>query len=159
MKPPVIALTALLVPLLAGPGCAHRRDPTASLPIEPCALALDQVSQAPHAKAAREGIRGYLRCEISQDRTLPDLEDRVAQALRKNPYPATGREDLRAWFFDTSLLKAMPGRPADMHPTIERLEDQALARLAMGDADMARAARARADRLRQLVKVLEEVAG
>lgn len=150
--------TALFLTALMAAACTHKGSTTAIQP-EPCASALTEISQAPHAKAAQETIRGYLRCEISQDRALPDLQDRVARELRRNPYPATNRQDLASWFFDTDLIKALPKRPGDMKPAIERLEDQALARLAMGDPDMARAARARADRLRQLVAVLEDVTG
>ncbi len=148
----IIAATLLLS------ACKHQ--PAVALPApEPCDQALEDIATAPHAKAAQESIRSYLRCEIAQDKIDPALEASVSRQLRRNPYPATGREDLHAWFFDTALIKSLPARPAEMKPAIQRLEDQALARLAMGDDDMARAARARADRLRQLLEVLEDVAG
>lgn len=151
--------TLALSALLLSTACAARRPTDTQSSGEPCAAALDPVTQAPHVKAAQDAIRSYLRCQVAQDRPQPELEQQVSQALRRNPYPAATREDLHAWFFDTSLLKAMPARPAELAQAIDRLEDQALARTAMGDPDLARAARARADRMRQLVRVLDELGG
>jgi len=71
--------------------------------------------------------------------------------------PATRRADIQGHFFNTNLVKEIPASTTAMSIAVELLEDQALARTAMGEVDLADAARERAARLRALARVIEEI--
>ena len=150
---PLFSSLALLTALT---GCFHKPAHAEYL-VEPCQAQLDAIQDATHDLAARKTVRTYLTCLVDADARVADVPGHVATMLKRNPYPATRRADIHGHFFNTDLMKTMPGSETEMSPAIEILEDQALARTAMGDLDMAQAARTRANRLETLVRVLEEV--
>lgn len=131
-------------------------------PIGPCDRHLEDVQHATFGDQAEVAVRLYLDCLISQDVRPPiDLEDRVSDRLRRNPYPATSRDrdDVLAHFFDKDGMKALPGSVPGMHAYVQLLEDQALAARAAGDEKLALAAETRATKVKKLLPVLEDIEG
>lgn len=148
-------VTFLLLSALTG--CFHK-PARAALPPEPCQAELDAVQDATWDDAARKAVRGYLTCVVDAEARVKDVPGHVEMALKRNPYPATRRADIHGHFFDRELMKELPGSPAALPLAVELLEDQALALTAMGELDLAQAARGRAARLTTLARVLEDVA-
>lgn len=151
-----------LVPLLLSLGCiAHAGIHHPSEPVTfPCEAEQARIQAATYPDAALAAVRGYLGCVTKLPSVPPGVPDTVRMELASNPYPdATGRVDVWAWFFDTEALKPIPNSPAAMRTTVLRLRDEALARRAMGQDDIAQAAEARAQRFQQLLDLLEELDG
>jgi len=124
----------------------------------PCTAELDAIGAATHAEEGKDDVRSYLECVRDEGAADPNLPAMVQAELDANPYPAVWREgDIGAWFFDLATVKKAPESSAQLETAIARLDDQALARAAMGDIDVARAATARADKLRTLRKVIEAI--
>lgn len=150
----------LLLSVLALTGCAHKNVEVAA-PLSfsvPCEVELQEIRYATHTQAAKEAVRGYLGCQIgSSERPPTNLERLVENQLGLNPYPAASRDDVHAHFFDTALLKRIPEDTGELAEAVRLLEDQALARRAMGDEQVADAAHARARKLRALGTVLDDI--
>jgi len=151
------------------PGCALSRaasepyEPAGQVEYdEPCISALYQIEVATHGEQAEGATRAYLRCLVDSGNLPPvDLQMRVADQLSRNPYPAVARDRdaVLARFFDRQQVKAMPGNLREMTTYVGTLEDQALSARAQGDEKLASAAETRADRVRSLMQVLEQVQG
>lgn len=125
-----------------------------------CDDARTGIRQATYSEAVKAAVRDYLTCVVSFEPAPPDLPQRVRAELDRNPYPAaTSREDVHGWFFDLDKARPVPGTTLEMQQSIRVLEDQALARTAMGQIDVAQAAQGRAAKLRRLGKVLEHLEG
>lgn len=156
---PRLLLLALPFTFTLTSGCFFKRA-EASLPetaIEPCAEPLREIREATYADAARDRVRDYLRCLVSADAVPDQVPVRVEHALERNPYDATHRQDVAGHFFDLEQLEELPAAPRALPVAVELLRDQALARSAMGEHDVAEAARARAARLERLDEVLRDV--
>jgi len=161
----LVALAAITVM----PGCALSRassesyEPAGRVEYEePCVGALYQIEVATHGEQAEGATRAYLRCLVDSG-TLPpvDLQMRVDDQLSRNPYPAVSRDRaaVLSRFFDRQQVKAMPGNLREMTAYVGTLEDQALSARAQGDEKLAEAAETRANRVRSLMQVLEQVQG
>jgi len=156
----------IAIPLLALTGCFSLRGPgpevaAADYHGEPCLAELEAIRHATFGEQARVALRYYMSCLVESGQPPVDLEARVADALRRNPYPALGRERdaVLAGFFDRKRVKSLPGNLREMQDYIQLLEDQALAARAVGDVKLAEAAEARAAKVRGLFSVLEDVQG
>ncbi len=140
-------------------GCAAHARPPANLAEVPCAAPRAAIRDATYTDAALEAVRDALTCFHGMARPPADIEAVIEGELRRNPYPAATRTDVHGWFFDTELLGELPGDPSALSQAAQILEDQGLARSAMGQADVARAARDRAERIRDLARVIERLDG
>lgn len=156
-------MKSLILPVtlaLLTSGCAtvqaaglRRAAPAA---VDPCASELQALSVATWSGAAEEHVRTYLGCVQRAGIPPADLPGRVRAALDANPYPRALPNEVYQHFFDLELLKVVPGSAEELAAVVSLLEDQALARSAMGELDVADAALARARRLERLQAVLSQ---
>ena len=155
-------LSALLA-FLVMPACVRPASAPVQAfggPVDPCTWELGEIEHATFGEQAEVAVRVYLHCLIDQGARPPvDLEARVDAELQRNPYPATrrARTAVLDHFFDHDVLKQMPRSIPDMHDYTVLLEDQALAARAIGDEELAGAAEARAEKIRTLQPILEDI--
>lgn len=150
----------LAVALLVLTGCAFPRfEGAVQSPCEPapCAAPLRELREATCAGDVRERVRTYLQCLAESEEDLHRLPARVDRALRRNPRAVPCRREVVDHFFDLRRLEVRPGAPASVPPTVALLRDQALARTAMGQPEVARDARIRAERLEGVVEELRQM--
>jgi hypothetical protein len=149
-----------VVLLLAGlAGCVLPHKAVVAAPGPLCGAPLEKIAQTTYPEATREAVRAYLDCVVRSGSTPLGVPDLVRGQLERNPYPAaTAREPVLDWFFDTRALAPVPESLPAMRRAIDQLRDQALARRAMGELDLAEAADARREKLQRLLPILEQIA-
>jgi hypothetical protein len=128
----------------------------------PCDGPLERVSQATYGGQAEVELRKWLHCLAESQSPPPvDLRGAVSEQLERNPFPAIARDRqaILDRFFEKDQLKDLPANLREMDTYVMVLEDQALVARAQGDVDFADAARARAQRVRTLLEILEEIEG
>ena len=164
---PVALLTSLSLGMLSVTGCVKQRMPMAyadspTVMSAPCSSELMEIQHATYGEQARVSVRVYLNCILdSEERPPTDLDLRVADQLKRNPYPATARDrdSVVGQFFDKDRLKDLPGSIPEMHSYVQLLEDQALAAKAQGDTKLAQAAEARAAKIEKIIPILDDIQG
>jgi hypothetical protein len=140
-------------------GCFAHRAVAGPVQVSPCTAERAVIASATYADATTRAVRGYLGCIAKLDAAPVDLPEIVRGELERNPYPASHRVDVWAWFFDLEQIKELPKTVPELENAIRRLQDQALAREAMGEDDLAAAARTRATRLESLKVALASLEG
>ena len=157
---------APLVLLAAGCQTIHRHHPERVVtvrtrtppPEERCTEHHASIETAASGPLAITAVEGYLSCVATWSDAPPlDLEARVTSALAVNPYPQTRRQAarIRARFFDPELMQSLPQTRRGLERYLELLDAQILRLNAEKKPAIAKAAKARAQRLRKLVKVLD----